>query len=51
MYITTDTPLQRLKSKHTNGDVVEFSDTGTAQVAAEIGEQLVENYDAITEKE
>jgi hypothetical protein len=50
MYVTTDRPIQRLKSEHTDGEFVEFSDTGTAQVTAEIGEALVENYSEITEK-
>jgi len=51
MYITIDRPIQRLKNEYTNGEFVEFSDTGTAQVTAEVGEQLIDHYDAITEKE
>jgi hypothetical protein len=51
MYVTTDRPIQRLKSEHTDGEFVEFSDTGTAQVTATVGEQLIQHYDAITEKE
>jgi hypothetical protein len=51
MYITIDRPIQRLKSEYTDGEFVEFSENGTAQVAAEIGEQLIEHYDAVTEKE
>lgn len=49
MYIQTDRPIQRLKSDATNGEVVEFSDTGTAQVTQEIGAQMIDRYDAITE--
>jgi hypothetical protein len=50
MYVTTTSNTKRLKSEHTDGEFVEFSDTGTAQVSADIGEALIENYSEITEK-
>jgi len=51
MFVQTDRPIQRLKSEHTDGEFVTFSDTGTAQVTEAIGTALLEHYDAITEKE
>jgi hypothetical protein len=51
MWIQTDRPIRRLKSEHTGGEFVEFAENGTAQVTQAIGEQLIEHYDAITEKE
>lgn len=41
-------PDGRIKNTHTNDEWVDFSN-GTAQVRAGIGEQLIEEYDHITE--
>lgn len=46
-----DHPLRRLKSKHTNGTVVTFNDSGSAQVTEEIGQNLIENYEIINEQD
>lgn len=50
MFVQTDRPIRRLKSEHTDGEFVEFSSNGTAQVTEAIGTALVENYSEITEK-
>jgi len=48
MWIEIETNTVKLRNEHTNG-VVEFNDSGTAQVSQEVGEALINNYDTITE--
>jgi len=47
MWIETSKNTNRLKTEATDG-FVEFSENGTAQVSADVGEQLIDNYDAIS---
>lgn len=51
MWIQTEKEaLVRLKSPEID-EIVEFSDTGTAQVPEEVGVALTEKFDSITEKD
>jgi len=50
MWIKIQGNTQRLKTEATDG-FVEFSETGTAQVSADVGEALIEEYIAISETE
>lgn len=48
MYIKTENPAtQRLSTPFTD-EPVSFNDEGVARVAADVGEQLVDEYDALT---
>lgn len=49
MWIQTDNPQTQSLKRPFMDSPVEFSDNGTAQVDADVGEQLVEELDAITE--
>lgn len=52
MYVTnTNTATQRLFNSDLMDEPVEFADSGTAQVTQEVGEALVNQYDAIEPKE
>lgn len=50
MWIQTDKPTQKLKIPALD-EPVEFSEQGTAQVSQEVGESLIDQFDAITEKD
>lgn len=45
----SDSKTKKLKSKHTNGEIVKFNAAGIATVKKEIGKQMVENYQDIKE--
>ena len=49
MWIQTDNPQTQSLKLPFMDSAVEFSDNGTAQVAEDVGEQLVEQIDAISE--
>jgi len=47
MWIETEGNTKRLQTPETDGFVA-FSENGTAQVSEEVGEALIEKYDAIS---
>lgn len=50
MWIQTDNEnLRSLRSEHTNNVLVEFNESGTAQVEKAVGESMIDHYDSITE--
>jgi hypothetical protein len=46
---TSNKHLVSLRSEHTNGELVEFNESGTAQVTEAVGESMIDHYDSITE--
>ena len=52
MYVTNkNRATRRLFNAELMDEPVEFAETGTAQVPADVGEALVEQYDSIEPKE
>lgn len=49
MWIETSGPTKRLYDDEVMDAPVEFSDSGSAQVPADVGEALIDKYDDITE--
>jgi len=48
---TSNEDLQSLYNAELMDAAVEFNDSGSAQVDAELGQRLIDNYDSITEKD
>ena len=49
--ITSNDDLQQLKSKHTDGEILDFGNSNSCQTTESAAEKATEHYDTINYKE